>query len=489
MKNLLCAFFLLMTVLSISAADHYVRSGATGASSGSDWNNAYTDLPATLTRGDTYYIADGNYGSYSFNDAVSGVAYIYIIKATESSHGSNTGWDSSYGDGTAVFEGPIIIGTSYLDIDGQVGGGPNSWAEGFGIRMQYTGSSTEGVRLLGLEGPGTYNSGVGLPKHINLSHIEFEHRGRSTGKLDDVIYNTIYDVDFTDVSQPGEKKGPGYINIRYCYVHDAGRLLINTVYAHDWLVEYSYFARNTSTTAVHSEAWQDYGSDDITIRYNIFQDIEGSAFIALKKPFPTANDNWYVYGNVFMDTHKLENGTPYNFLVGEGIMTLSGKTTDVPSNNIRFYNNTIINVGGYSSAIQQFSGTVYVYNNTWYNCWETPEVMTRGNIAFKGSLLSDGVTPNPDFHMDYNIYLNTDIKGNVTVLSIHDYLYKLTADPFANISEYDFRMLNYAVSGISLRSEYATDMFGSARANWVRGAIEGNGLSNILKPSGIRLLK
>ena len=38
---------------------HYVRAGATGLNNGSDWNNAWTSLPATLVRGDTYYIADG----------------------------------------------------------------------------------------------------------------------------------------------------------------------------------------------------------------------------------------------------------------------------------------------------------------------------------------------------------------------------------------------------------------------------------------------
>jgi hypothetical protein len=38
----------------------------------SDWTNAYPSLPATLTRGDTYYIATGNYGGYGFNTAQSG---------------------------------------------------------------------------------------------------------------------------------------------------------------------------------------------------------------------------------------------------------------------------------------------------------------------------------------------------------------------------------------------------------------------------------
>ena len=52
------------------AADQYVRDGASG--DGSDWTNAWDDLPGALIRGDTYYMADGNYSSYQVNDTESG---------------------------------------------------------------------------------------------------------------------------------------------------------------------------------------------------------------------------------------------------------------------------------------------------------------------------------------------------------------------------------------------------------------------------------
>ena len=44
-------------------ANRYVREAAAGANDGTDWTNAYTTLPASLTRGDTYYVADGAYGT------------------------------------------------------------------------------------------------------------------------------------------------------------------------------------------------------------------------------------------------------------------------------------------------------------------------------------------------------------------------------------------------------------------------------------------
>ncbi len=54
-------FCLLLMAFSAAAANKYVRAGAGGTGTGADWTNAYTSLPNPLTRGDTYYIADGSY--------------------------------------------------------------------------------------------------------------------------------------------------------------------------------------------------------------------------------------------------------------------------------------------------------------------------------------------------------------------------------------------------------------------------------------------
>ena len=101
---------------------HYVRSEATGGNNGSDWTNAWVQLPATLTRGHCYYIADGTYPAYIFDDAVSGSVNIVIKKATADDHGTNTGWMSAYGDGTASFQ-PLRFTSSYYILDGQANRG------------------------------------------------------------------------------------------------------------------------------------------------------------------------------------------------------------------------------------------------------------------------------------------------------------------------------------------------------------------------------
>jgi len=87
----------------VQAAAYCVHSDVQGVNDVSDWNNAFTKLPDKLERGSTYYIADGNYGSYVFDDPEDGEKYIYIKKAIESDHGTNAGWQSRYGDGVAVF--------------------------------------------------------------------------------------------------------------------------------------------------------------------------------------------------------------------------------------------------------------------------------------------------------------------------------------------------------------------------------------------------
>src|SRR5438132_1714604 len=67
---LLLTLSLALSLLTTAAhaACHVVTPSGAGARDGSTWGNAYAGLPATLVRGDSYYIATGNYtGGYRFN--------------------------------------------------------------------------------------------------------------------------------------------------------------------------------------------------------------------------------------------------------------------------------------------------------------------------------------------------------------------------------------------------------------------------------------
>lgn len=118
-----------------AASIYYVRTGATGANNGSDWTNAYSNLPASLTRDATYYVADGNYNSHTYNDPPSGSSLITLKKATVSDHGTDVGWNNTYGDGQASL-GSLAMVTDYYVIDGAKRN-ENDWTDGssYGFRI------------------------------------------------------------------------------------------------------------------------------------------------------------------------------------------------------------------------------------------------------------------------------------------------------------------------------------------------------------------
>lgn len=99
---------------------HFVRDGATGAADGSSWTDAWDDLPATLERGHRYYVAGGTYASYDFDDAAG--ATITIIHATAERHGSDVGWQDSFGGSPSQF-GPLSVSAADYFVDGTVAGG------------------------------------------------------------------------------------------------------------------------------------------------------------------------------------------------------------------------------------------------------------------------------------------------------------------------------------------------------------------------------
>jgi hypothetical protein len=236
--------------LSAEAASHYVRAGASGSANGNDWANAYSTLPSTLTRGDTYYIADGAYARPTFNTAESGTTLITIKKATVADHGTSTGWDDTFGDGQATFTG-ISFTTSYWLFDGITGGGPGNWKTGFGFAINYT-TANPGVSVLGVTG-------------ITLRHLSVNgpHPAGSGGTAStDGFYFRNNNGDFT---------------VSYYYTNSLGlapfsAIPIAAVAGSHFLAEYGYIGDFFGTAAAHSEVASIWGGvhGTVTFRYNIF---------------------------------------------------------------------------------------------------------------------------------------------------------------------------------------------------------------------------
>ncbi len=331
LKYSLIAVLFSLSVLSSSsfAAIHYVRSGAGGTGSGKDWTNAYTKLPATLVRGDTYYVADGNYSSYNFDDGLSGTTYITVKKATAADHGTDTGWDNSYGDGTAHF-GPLTFTAGYVVFDGQKGTGKSS---DYGFKVAYSGTAN-GIVLVRLK---QYVS------HVKIHHTEMQHAGAYGDNWHDIIHV--------------KEGGNSHLHISHSYLHDVGRMVFWIGDLSDSIFENLYIARNDSTSAEHAEGLGAKGCDRIIFRNSVWEDIEGTGIMVLGWC-----EDWEIYGNTFFHTPGFSGA------IGNGTIAT---WQEIYNKNVKVHNNTFVGIKGTIAGLN-FPGTSSTgneaYNNLWHGC-------------------------------------------------------------------------------------------------------------------------
>ena len=395
--------------LTAEAASKHVRAGAAGNGSGEDWTNAYPSLPATLVRGNTYYIADGTYPSYNFDDPASGTIPIEIKKATGADHGTNLGWQTSYGDAQAIFGGRLKFGTSYWVFNGQAGGGPGSWKSGFGFKVNVTGASSgPGVRI-------DYDA-----TNVTIRHVEVVGNGGG------------------DDGAPGEDNDginiyPGAHNatISYAYIHDMGRCIMFCS-ANNALWEYIYGGIFESS-GEHSEvlsAWVGLdgsgnpGISNITIRYSIFSHFEGTGGLIIK------GNGAKIYGNVFFRALSNTNTHPHGFV---------GKWTQKPLHNVEVYNNTFINPNPVSPVFG------YYHDNA---DGPASNIKIKNNLIYRAPNFNADNWGNVNEH-DYNHFV--DIAG-ATWGEAHGT--KATGDPFVDWQNGDFRVKAAIPSGAQLGAPY-----------------------------------
>ncbi|WP_029001910.1 hypothetical protein [Azohydromonas australica] len=413
-----------------NAANQYVRPGATGRNDGSDWANAYTKLPATLKRGDTYYLAGGSYGNYVFDDANSGTATITIKKATEADHGTGTGWSPTFGSTQAVFNNWQIY-TDYYVFEGQTRN--SNWQTG--ATSQY-GIKVAGTRPVRLDN----GSGTG-GDYLTFRHIDFQGGGRDTGAGDDVIYGL---------------SGNSYITFQNCALHDSDRTIF--LMRGNWrnlTVDHNYIARNTSTPAIHGEMLSMTESTDVVWSNNVMEDIEGTAFIAGLNGGTVAN--WKIFGNVAVHSaaYAADTGRKpgHNYGVSGFVFVANDATNNNTGNNFQVYNNTFVNLKGTWSGVVIQKGTGHeVRNNIWYGS-------VRTNNSFSGT-------------MSNNWYYNTQADGDSSATKT---VCASGCDVFSSIVSKDFRLKTPLGGGMSLAAPYNVDMYGSTRGKdgtWDRGAFE-----------------
>jgi len=425
---------LLLCMSQLSAANHHIRDGATGANNGSDWNNAYTNLSAvTWTRGDTYYVADGNYASITLNIAASGTTQIFLLKAVETVHGSSIGWLSIYGDGTAVFTGRMLFGPTsgnsqngYWTFDGVTGGGYPDWKTGFGFKIEVLGKN-----------PGT-NALQSTTPFVTMAHFEVQGNGGEGNINPSGPANDGVDCTSSTCND---------LHVHHCYIHDMGRAPF-LIRGDRFLLEHCYIDRNESQSNEHAEGLRircnRCAPTDNIVRYNIWEDIQGTGVIIVE------GDGHEFYGNfMFSPTPYRRHG---NGLIGH-------ISTNADLTNTKVYNNTFINFGAKASVF--FTGTPSTgneaYNNLWYD--------NIGGAGFVGFAMHD-----------YTTYISTDVN---TPLSANEEDI-IGPDPFTDWINGDASLVAATTPGLSLSVPYNLDITGVVRGAdgvWDRGAYEFSGLS------------
>lgn len=399
----------------------YVRSGATGRNDGTDWTNAYTNLPASLVRGSTYYLAGGTYGSHTFADPVSGTSVINVRKAISTDHGTNTGWLAAYGTSQAQFNG-LSFNTSYYTFDGVTGGGPGAWETNLGFKVQDTYHT--------IDFPATVSN-------ISIKHTDIQGGGRDAANETDLLY-LLY--------------GFSNISVSNCFLHDTSTTMILSRGGSGFLIENSKFARNG--VLEHREAWSGADEDNVIVRNNLFEDVMGTGVIALVNGAGDAT-NWDIYGNVFYWTGKYLDGEINTGIIVNRYDPVGGQVF-IRAVNWHIYNNVIANISGTSLTaafdVEGPLGTYVVENNIWYN--NTPRTGSDGTLV------------------DYNWFF---ANGTNNTTGTHDIVG--TASPFVDVQPWVTGnwKLKAALPGISVGAPYNVDMNGVIRAHdgvWDRGALE-----------------
>jgi hypothetical protein len=414
-----------------SAANHYVRAGASGTGSGLDWANACADFSGScaigsLTRGDTYYVAAGTYAGHSWNRATSGTLVITIKRATIGDHGTDTGWNAAY-DGQVNWGYSQNVSTGYWMFDGASASDP-------------TDLNTYGFKLLN---PASCSSDQ-IPSNVSGNNVTWKYTGAS-----------LCGASFNNVQYCWEISGDN-ATLSHVYCNNANALVQENGGVSNNLFEYAYVYNHWSSAQHHGEVWQ-LVCANCTIRYNYVDNCEGTACISGNaSTAPGAPNlipiyNCSIYGNVFNNNHG-----------GNGVLGMAGSTGIAST---KFYNNTIAN---------QTTGSNF------YEC-NSPCPAGAGNNSIRNNIVWNsrcGSTLRASGDtIDYNSYLSC-----TTSAPSESNSQVSPSNPFADARGDNFQLATDTMPWVSLPSPYNADMTGTARTS-SRGAFQFHSQSAQQPPS------
>jgi hypothetical protein len=479
MKKTFLKFALIFLVLTVTvnnagsagAATFYIRDGGT-SSFCTDWTNACDALPAILQRGATYYIADGTYGSNTFDAPNSGTTLITVKKATIADHGTDTGWQDAYGDGTAVFDAPLIFSTDYYVIDGQTRN--SDWRSGYSIKIDNS-AVDNGTCAVCI---GT--SDADPASHITLKHVELEGSG-------DLFTDSINDTGVRMY------RGANAITMQYCAVHRQGNTNFHWRNVSNVILEYCWIGENDSESAgAHAEGISmSDGIGRLDIRYNLWENVEGTAIIATPKG-PDNDPNpgpWNIHGNVFYYTaDNCTTGTGRS-----GVSAVLDIFGVIVTGEVNFFNNAIANINASSACNQGGAGNRGRISVTVKNGIGTVNTLrVRNNLVWNSDPGGGGNWM--DITADIGILQSThwafyDV-GDTQDAEVDQATKQVsTGNPFAGWTNRNFHLTNQTNAGFNTASELSVNSFDAdgntrgADGTWDRGAYEFGGTGDTMPPS------
>jgi hypothetical protein len=430
---------LFVSIGTASAANWYVRKGATGSNNGSNWTNAWNEMNqirwTSVLPGDTIWLAGGTYTT-QLKPEKSGTSvnriYVKRVRTTDTVPVAAAGWSSSFDSqviintdrGIAWESGTSQLG-SYVTIDGRIDSGIKSvypeinWgSSAIFMNTANTGVTIQYVDAAGPGGATAYTHAddtKAVQLRTNAANLTIRHC-RLHGGVDQLMI-----------------LGPTDLTVEYCKLYD--NVTANSSTYHPGLVA-SRICYGTTT-----------------YRYNEHYNyqVEG---LMLGASSGDIGCTWKIYGNIFHSPADT---------VARAVEVQYANTT------VYAYNNTIV---GLSMGFRAINGAIFgagsrFDNNIFYNVG-TP--FLEGTIGLH----------------DFNAYSGTNSE-------MHG-ISNIPSAAFINFAGGNFNIVSAVGTsypknkGITLSSEYSTDMNGVVRGSdgmWDIGAYE-HGIGGILPPNQFR---
>jgi hypothetical protein len=468
---------LLLTIFGASAAQsfgacHAVGPTAAGTGSGSDWSNRMK-LPATLVRGDIYYLMDGSYGNYNVSTPNSGSTRVIIKKAQSYDYGRvsdgcssdiSAGWNvSTMGSAQARFQNfNADLGIHYVTLDGN----GKSNAMGCGNAPSVNAPASDcGIFLgpvlygsIGYAYWGTWNNGQTRNNNWTVRYVEGQGGGDA---------NTSSGAQGEDLTC---RDGCDNLLWEHSYLHDASCDYVKIPWSTGATWRYDFFQRNNSNSMCHGQLLlSEVNTDNIVFYSNIIEDITGTSIWSTVTG--GQNDGWLIYNNIIVRPQGSTRPGP-----SQGI--ISCVNANNLCTNYQFIGNTIINeTDDYSGHY----GMMCLEGNPCTATWKNNLYYNTSNIGYdmNGGVLTEG----------NNTFLNSSFPANFYPSSTNVKISSGAPNPFVNWTGYDFHLASsnpYWENGAVLSSPFNVDAVGVSRPApngvWNRGAYQLSGSSQTPTP-------